>query len=76
MRKKIAIVLLSAMLLVFLLTLISGDGIASVVRGYTEPVFPAAWQKTIVRGAEKVPLKLTVNGVLAGCPDEEAFLTK
>lgn len=76
MRKKIAIVLLSAMLLVFLLTLISGDGIASVVRGYTEPVFPAAWQQTIVRGAEKVPLKLTVNGVLAGCPDEEAFLTK
>ena len=75
MAKKAALILLSSMLLVFFLSVIGGNGIESVVRGYTDPVFPAAWQKAIVRGSEQEPLSLLVDGERVDTETEEAYLT-
>ena len=75
MRKKICLTLLFLMLLVFLLTVISDNGVTSAVPGYTSPIFPEAWQQTIVHGANQEAFKLSVNGETVEADLEEPFIT-
>ena len=75
MRKNICLALLFLMGVVFLISVISSNGVTSAMHGYTEPIFPEAWQQTIVHGVNQESLKLIVDGENVEAGLEEPFLT-